>query len=162
MPVAVIALTVNEEALRHDDIEMVARPRHGDVKEPPFLFDLRARSGRQIGWHAAVDGIQDMDRLPLLPFRRMDGGEDEIILIEQWRPGAVAGRLGRIERELGEEALPARIGCGDLHELMQIRLPQAGVLVDAIEMRLIPAAREIEFGGPSRCAGTEQTDRFDE
>ena len=37
----------------------------------------------------------------------MDGGEDEIILIEQRLAGAVAGRLRRIERELGEEAFPA-------------------------------------------------------
>ena len=45
---------------------------------------------------------------------------------------------------------------------MQIGLAHPGIFMNAIEMRLVPAAREIELGGPSCRAGTEQTNRLDE
>jgi hypothetical protein len=35
----------------------------------------------------------------------VDGRQDQVVLVEQRRAGAVAGGIGRIERELGQEAL---------------------------------------------------------
>ena len=45
---------------------------------------------------------------------------------------------------------------------MQIGLSRAGILMDAIEMRLIPAAHEIEFGRPARRSRTDQANGLDE
>jgi hypothetical protein len=59
----------------------------------------------------------------------VNGREDEVILIEQRLAGAVAGGVGRVERELGQEPLAARIGRGDLHELKKIGLAQCRVVL---------------------------------
>src|SRR5689334_19620080 len=79
----------------------------------------------------------------------MDGGEDQIILVEQRHAGLVAGGVGRIEGELGEEALAARERGGDLRELRKVALAHRRVLVDAVEMRQVPLAHEIELGWPA-------------
>ena len=92
MAVAIVALAVHEETLRHHEVELVPRPRHGDVKEPPFLFDLRARSGREIRRQAAVDRIEIPISTPALG--RMDGGEDKVVVVEERCAGAVAGGSG--------------------------------------------------------------------
>ena len=38
---------------------------------------------------------------------------------------------------------------------MKIGLPRTGIVMDALEMRLVPAANQIEFGGPTRRSGTD-------
>ena len=60
---------------------------------------------REVGRDAAVDGVEHEHRLPFLALGRMDGREDQIVLVEQRRAGLVAGGVRRIERELGQEAL---------------------------------------------------------
>ena len=40
----------------------------------------------------------------------------------------------------------------DLLELDEVRAAQRGVLVDALEMRLVPGANGRELGGPARAA----------
>ena len=119
--VAIASLPVNEEALRHDQVQMILGARHGDIEQPPLFLDLGAGAGREVRWQAAVDDIENVDRLPFLALGRMDGGEDQIVLVEQRLAGSIAGGLGRIERELGEEPLAARIGRGDLRELQRGR-----------------------------------------
>ena len=91
--VAVLRLAVDIEALRDDQRQFVPRPGHRDIEQPPLLLDLLRRAGREIGRDAAVDAIQDEDRAPFLPLGRMDGREDEIILVAQRRPRFVAGRV---------------------------------------------------------------------
>ena len=118
---------------------MVLGARHGDIEQPPFFLDLGARSGGEVGRQAAVDRVQHEDRLPLLPFRRMDGGEDEVILVEQrqrrtrrwWRPaGRASARSGSVRGSDRSQAIcsVARIG-----------LAQLRVFMDAFEMRFVPA-----------------------
>ena len=124
MPVAVRPLPVHEEPLRHDEVQVILGPRHRDIEEPPLLLDFRTRAGGEVGRQAAVDGVEDEDRLPLLPFRRVDGGKDQVVLIEQRLAGPVAGGVRRIERQLGQEPLAARIGRGDLHKLEEIGFAQ--------------------------------------
>ena len=156
------ALLMREEALRHDQVQVIAGARHRHVEETALLLDLGRAAGREIGRDAAVDRVQNEHRLPFLALGRMDGGEDEVVLVEQRHAGLGAGGVGRIEGELGEEALAARIGGRDLGELRQIGLAHGGIVVDALEMRGVPAADEVELGRPSRGAAAHQPDRVAE
>ena len=80
-----------------------------------------------------------------------------IVLVEERRPGLVAGRVGRIERELGEEALARGIARGDLLELQRGRRARMrGVLVHALELRLVPAPRPARARPASGCAGAQR------
>ena len=83
MPVAGAGLLVRIEALRHDQVQFILSPRHRHIEEAPFLLDFLACAGGKVGRDAAIHHIEDRDRLPFLAFRGMDGGEDQIILIEQ-------------------------------------------------------------------------------
>ena len=92
----------------------------------------------------------------------MDGGQNEIVIIEQRHAGLIAGGIGGIERQLGQESLARRITGGDGFQLDQIGAARRRILMDAIEMRLVPAARQFEFGGPAGAAGFDLADHVDE
>jgi hypothetical protein len=49
VPVAIFALLMREEPLRHDHVQMILGARHRDIKQSPFLFDLGRATGREIG-----------------------------------------------------------------------------------------------------------------
>ena len=93
--------------------------------------------------------LRTIDRLPLLPLGRVDGGEDQVVLVEERRAGLVAGRVGRVEGELGEEALARGIAGGDLLELEEVVPADDGVVVDALEVRLVPEAHALQVGRPA-------------
>ena len=40
MTVAGSALAMREEALRNHEVQMILRPRHGNVQQPPLFLDL--------------------------------------------------------------------------------------------------------------------------
>src|ERR1700724_761144 len=105
--VAVGSLLMGEEALRHDQAPLVLGARHRDVEGTPLLLDLGARSGSEGRRQAAVHDVENEHRLPFLPLGGMDGGEDEIVFILERHAGLVAGGVGRIEREVGQEPLAA-------------------------------------------------------
>ncbi len=98
-------LAVRIEALRYDQIEFVLGARHGDIQKTPFLLDLFARAGGQVGRDAAIHHIQDRDGFPFLALGGMDGGVDEIIFVEQRLASFVACGLRRVEREIGQKLL---------------------------------------------------------
>ena len=50
----------------------------------------------------------------------MDRRQDQVVLVEQRRAGLVAGRVRRIERQLGQEALAGRVAGGDARELREV------------------------------------------
>lgn len=110
MPVAGRRPSMGEEALRDNKVEAVLRPRHRDIKQSAFLLDFVGRADTEIGRNATVDGVEHEDRTPFLTLGRMDGREDQIILIEQRYAGLAGGRVRRIERQLGQEPL-ARQPC---------------------------------------------------
>src|SRR5215831_11917686 len=58
--------------------------------------------------------------------------------------------MRRVEREFGQKSFAARVAGRDLRKLYEVALADGGILVDALEMRGVPAADEIEFGGPAR------------
>ncbi len=160
--IAVGALLMHEEALRDREMQMILGAGHRDIEQAPLLLELGGAAGAEIGGDAAVDHVQQEDRGPFLPLGGMDGGEDEVVLVEHRHARFVTGGVGRIQRELGEEALAARIGRGDLRQLRQIGLADGGIVVDAREMRRIPAAHQIELGRPARGLAAQQAYRVGE
>ena len=102
--VALHILAMNEQALRHDKMQAVLGPGHGDMEQAAFLVDVRRCSGAEIGRNAAVNDIQHEDGFPLLPFGRMDRREDQIVLIQHRHPWLIARGIRRVERQLGQEA----------------------------------------------------------
>src|SRR5262249_8494969 len=85
MTIATRMLTMHEEALRDDQVKIVLGSRHGDIEKPSLFFQLSRCAGSQIGWHAAIDDVQRIDRLPFLAFGGMNRGKDQIVLVAQRR-----------------------------------------------------------------------------
>ena len=160
MSVALRILAIDEEALRHDKMQAVLSPGHGDMEQPAFLLDLRRCSGAEIGGNAAVNDIQHEDGFPLLPFGRMDRREDQIILIQHRHPGLIARGIRRVECQLGQEASPRRITCGNFLEPQQVGLANGRIFMKAFEMRRIPATCMAELGGPAGVARTQWSGAF--
>jgi hypothetical protein len=102
-------LLVGVEALGQQQVELVLGAGHGDVEQAALLLDLLGRAGCHLRGDAAVDDVEDVDGRPLLALGGMDGGEDQIVLVEQGCSGLVAGGVRRIEREVGEEGSRADI-----------------------------------------------------
>ena len=73
MPVTGASLLMGIEALRHDQIQLILCPRHGDIEKTALLFDLLGRARGKVGGNAPVDHIQNGDRPPFLTLRGMDG-----------------------------------------------------------------------------------------
>jgi hypothetical protein len=70
MPVALGILSMGEEPLRHDKMQIILRARHRDIEQPAFFLDLGGGAGAEVGRDTAVDRVQDEDRFPFLPLRR--------------------------------------------------------------------------------------------
>jgi hypothetical protein len=98
MAIALRVLAVNEEPLRHDQMKVILRAGHGDVEQATFLLDLGRGAGGEVGRHAAVDDVEQINRFPLLALGGVDRRQDQIILVEQRHTGLVAGRVGGIKR----------------------------------------------------------------
>ncbi|SQH17216.1 Uncharacterised protein [Bordetella parapertussis] len=78
----------------------------------------------------------------------MNGGQDHIVFVAQRRTGLVAGRVGRVQRQLGEEAFARRIAAGQPGQLLQVGAAHARVVEDALQLRPVPLQRGIHVGGP--------------
>jgi hypothetical protein len=117
MAVALGILAMGEEALWDHKMEIVPGARYRDIEEAPLLLDLGRGARAEVRRDASIDDIQHEDRFPFLAFGGVDSRKDQIILVEQRRPGLGAGRLRRIERELRQESLSRGISTRDLFEL---------------------------------------------
>ncbi len=89
-------LVGSEKPQRLDQMEMLFRTGHSDIKEAALFFDLRRRVGGHVGRDAAIDEVQHIDRLPFLALGRMDPRQDQIILVEFTAAGFGTGRIRRI------------------------------------------------------------------
>src|SRR6516164_11739018 len=66
---AAMAMLVRKvETQRLQQIKMLPRPGHRHIEEPPLLVDLLEFAGCHIGRNAAVDEVENKDRVPFLPF----------------------------------------------------------------------------------------------
>src|SRR5215831_2886468 len=77
----------------------------------------------------------------------MNGRKNQIVLVEVGHASLVASGIRRVEGKFGQKSFAARVAGRDLRKLYQVALADGGILVDALKMRGIPAADEIEFGG---------------
>ena len=101
MPIAKRRLPIGEEAMRRDQVQRVLGPCHGDIKQSTLLLDLSRRAGAEVRRHATVNHVENKHRLPFLALGRMDGGEDQVILIEQRHARLIARGIRRIEGKVG-------------------------------------------------------------
>ena len=58
MAVAGTAGSRGVEALRHDQIQMVLRPRHRHIEQAAFLLDFLFAAGRHVRRQAAIDDMR--------------------------------------------------------------------------------------------------------
>ena len=138
------------------------RARHRHVEQAPLLLDLGGAAGRHVGRDAAVDHVEHVHRAPLLALGRVDRRQDQVVLVALRRAGLVAGGLGRVERQLGQEALARRRSrrpCAS--SCSQVGAAHAGVVVQALELRLVPAAApgRARAGQPARAASAGASSR---
>src|SRR5437667_492267 len=105
MPVAISATRPRVEAMRLDEVEVIARPRHRDVQQPPLLVDLLLAPRRHVRRDGAVHHVQNVDDIPFLALGRMDRRENEIVLVDEGITGEITERFGWIQREIAEESL---------------------------------------------------------
>ena len=68
----------------------------------------------------SVGGVEDEHLSHSCPLAEWIVDRIRVVLVEQRRTGLVAGRLRRIERQIGEEALARRVVRSDLLELLEI------------------------------------------
>lgn len=68
----------------------------------------------------------------------MDGGQDQVVVFLQRHARLGAGDIGRVECDLGQEGLTRRIGDDDLLKLQQVGATRVSILMDALQMRIIP------------------------
>ena len=77
--------------------------------------------------------MDDVDNIPLQSFRRVDGGQDQPVLVEEGRPRQVPGRTRRVERQFRDEPGPRRVPGGEVLELIEVAKPLLWARVEAVE-----------------------------
>jgi tRNA(Ile)-lysidine synthase TilS/MesJ len=61
MAIALRVLAVDEEPLRNHQMKVVLCAGHRDVELSAFLLDLGRGAGAEVGRHAAVDDVEQID-----------------------------------------------------------------------------------------------------
>ena len=154
MPVALVVLLADVKAQRHHQRQVLLGAGHCHVQQAPLLGHRRGRAGGQVGRHAAVHHVQDGHGVPLLALGRMDGGQDQVILVLVRRAGLVAGGLGWVERELGQEALAAGRAGSQALQLVEVELAHRRVVaVEPLQMRCVPGQHGGQLVGPAAGVG---------
>ena len=85
----------------------------------------------------------------------MDRRKDQIVLVEQRYSSLIAGGIRWVKRQLGKKPFARGIAGSDLFELDQIRAPDDGILMDAVEVRLVPEPSALQFGRPTGTTCTQ-------
>src|ERR1043166_4352009 len=140
------------KALRLHQIQPVLRTGHRHIQQPPLFLYLLGAARRHVGRDAAVDHIQDIDDVPLLALGRMNGRQDEEILVEERIAGEVARGFRWVERQVGQERLTGIVEVLEVFERLEIGDTRPHTLVQALEMRLVPFSYERDLPGPFRSA----------
>ena len=65
-------------------MQVILGARHRHIEKPAFFLDFCRYPGTEVGRNAAVDDVEHEDRFPFLALGGMNGGEDQVILVEQW------------------------------------------------------------------------------
>ena len=78
MTAAMAVLVRKVEAQRLQQMKMLARSCHRHIEKPALLVDLLEFAACQIRRNAAVDEVENKDRVPFLSLRRMNGRQDHL------------------------------------------------------------------------------------
>src|SRR6478672_3288834 len=92
----------------------------------------------------------------------MNRREDQIILIKMRRPCLIARGLRGIERDFGKKSLARGIATSNLLELDEIGTSHHGILMNALEMRIVPKAGALQLSRPARLAEMKLCNHVDE
>jgi len=80
----------------------------------------------------------------------MNGGQDQIVLVELRAAGFGAAGIGRIQCQLGQKTLAGEEAGGDLLDLVEVSSARCRIIVEAFKLRLIPLAHQFDLAGPRR------------
>src|SRR6516165_9458260 len=78
----------------------------------------------------------------------MDGRQNEVVFVEQRCPGFGARSLRWVERQLRQKTLTRRIPSGDLLQFLQIADPGYRVVIQHLEIRLVPLTKKTYLADP--------------
>ena len=79
---AMAVLVRKVEAQRLQQMKMLARSCHRHIEKPALLVDLLGSAACHIRRNTSVDEVENKDRVPFLPLGRMNGRQDQIVLVE--------------------------------------------------------------------------------
>src|ERR1700687_6290931 len=82
----------------------------------------------------------------------MDGRQDRIIIIETFRLGTATRGVRGIKGQHGQEPLSALVASGDLLQLGDVSGTEMSIIVQPVEVRLVPLPNESKFAWPGRLA----------
>ena len=136
------------KAPRLHEIKVFSRTRHRYVEQPALLVDLLGSASGHVRRDAAVHEIENKDGVPFLPFGGVDRRQDQIVFVEQWPARLSAAGIRRVEGEFAQETLATGVPEGDLLELVEVAGSGSGIIVEAIEERLIPVAHKPDLSLP--------------
>src|SRR6516164_1081813 len=90
----------------------------------------------------------------------MDRRQDRIILVKRIRPRAATRCVRWIEGQLGEKPLSAFVASRDLFQLGNIGGAEMSVIVQPLQVWLVPLPNELKFRWPSRFAVSHSANKL--
>ena len=107
--------------------------------------------------------MQDIHRVPLQPFGRVDRAEDQVIVVEVGRSGKVLRRVRWVERQLSKKCLSIAEASGNVLQLLKIAQSCRHVVVCSLQQRLIHDADAVDLFRKRRgFAGGEVSKQLDQ
>src|SRR5215472_5761099 len=91
-----VLLLMGIEPLRHDEMQMIFCAGHCHVEQTAFFLDFLRRASGEIRWNTAVHAIENKHGLPFLALGRMNGRENEVIVVQQRCASLITGGIRRI------------------------------------------------------------------
>src|SRR4029077_1020322 len=123
------------EAPRLQQMKMLARSCHRYIEKPALLVDLLGFAACHIRRNTAVDEVENKDRVPFLPLGRMNGRQDQIVLVELRAGGFGAAGIGWVQCQRGQTTLRSGVASGDLLELVEVSGARCRMIVKAFKLR---------------------------
>src|SRR5690606_2627578 len=97
--------------------------------------------------------MNDMHDVPFAALGRVDGAEDEVILLQAGRAGQVGGGGRRVDRQLSDEPASRAVTARDLFELLDVAQADGRVLIPVLEDRFVEPADAFDLHSRGRLAG---------
>ena len=145
MFVTIAALLRDVILERRDQRQRLLRARHGHIQQAAFFLDHFRLAGSKLGREVAIRYVQHIHGIPFLAFRRVHGGQDQVVFIEQRIASQIAGCTWRVECQLGKEALASRVAAGNLFQLFKVGLTRVEAIVNPLQVWLVPPYALVRF-----------------